>query len=387
MSVKIEASEPFLLFDNPATLHNYHGWSTITRLHDGKLAVVCSGLRLTHVCPFGTVLMSESADEGETWSNPRIVINTVLDDRDAGICAFGENDVIVTSFNNTPQIQRQANAERLAAVKNGGDAGFSRIYGADTEAACRYIDGYLDFVESSADHLKYLGSTFTVSRDNGISFGELHTVPVTSPHGPLAMPDGTLYYVGTVFDMVPGGKSEIAAYRIYPDGRTEKVCTVARGDGVNYYFCEPHAVLLPDGKIIVHIRVQGCSGSTKPCFTVFQCESTDGGLTYSEPRQLLSDLGGAPPHLTLLPDGNLLSAYGYRQRPYGIRCMISRDNGETWDTDHVLVKYEYGTGLMSDLGYPSTVALKDGSLLTVYYAHTDTDEPAKLYGVRWRYSF
>ncbi len=46
--------------------------------------------------------------------------------------------------------------------------------------------------------------------------------------------------------------------------------------------------------------------------------------------------------------------------------MISRDEGKTWEMAGQL--YE---GKDSDLGYPSTVELKDGSLLTAFYAGQD----------------
>jgi hypothetical protein len=43
--------------------------------------------------------------------------------------------------------------------------------------------------------------------------------------------------------------------------------------------------------------------------------------------------------------------------------MFSTDNGETWDKDYIL----RDDGSSGDLGYPATVELNDGSLLTVYY--------------------
>ena len=59
----------------------------------------------------------------------------------------------------------------------------------------------------------------------------------------------------------------------------------------------------------------------------------------------------------------LISTYGYRKAPYGERVMLSYDGGETWQKDYVLDD----TAPSGDLGYPATVELKDGSLLTVYY--------------------
>ena len=87
--------------------HNYFGWPTATRLQNGKIAVVASGFRLRHVCPFGKTVISYSEDDGETYTYPAPVIGTPLDDRDGGIVAYGEKNVIVTSFNNSAEFQRQ----------------------------------------------------------------------------------------------------------------------------------------------------------------------------------------------------------------------------------------------------------------------------------------
>ena len=46
-------------------------------------------------------------EDGETWSVPMVINDTPLDDRDGGILAFGEKDVIVTSFTNTVEFQRK----------------------------------------------------------------------------------------------------------------------------------------------------------------------------------------------------------------------------------------------------------------------------------------
>ena len=64
---------------------HYHGWSTLARRKDGELLLVCSGGRENHVCPFGQVELMRSKDEGATWSFPRVLLDSPIDDRDAGI--------------------------------------------------------------------------------------------------------------------------------------------------------------------------------------------------------------------------------------------------------------------------------------------------------------
>ena len=43
--------------------------------------------------------------------------------------------------------------------------------------------------------------------------------------------------------------------------------------------------------------------------------------------------------------------------------MISRDGGQSWTYDYIL----RDDGPDGDLGYPSSVELKDGSIFTLYY--------------------
>ena len=186
------------------------------------------------------------------------------------------------------------------------------------------------------------------------------------------MNDGSLLWVGRRFDgedaFDDGAKPYIECWRMDADGDAfayvSSIGNVTGAEGL-LLSCEPHGVQLPDGRIVVHIRVEG--GEKNKYFTTFQSVSDDGGRTFSKPVQLLGDRGGAPAHLLLHSSGTLISAYGYREAPYGIRLMFSRDRGETWSSDWVLDD----RGQSGDLGDPATVELRDGSLLTVYYENTN----------------
>ena len=135
------------------------------------------------------------------------------------------------------------------------------------------------------------------------------------------------------------------------------------------FYCEPHVIAL-ENKIIVHIRSYD--------FNILQCESYDGGKSFSQPRKIIDH--GSPPHLLRHRSGVLICTYGYRQEPYGQRFMLSYDNGETWETDYIL----RDDAPSSDLGYPATVELNDGSLLTVYYQIPDGLNNAVIMQSIWR---
>ena len=114
-----------------------------------------------------------------------------------------------------------------------------------------------------------------------------------------------------------------------------------------------------------------CSG------THFRSVSDDGGYTWTFPEAMGTN--GAPPHLMRHSSGAVIMTYGRRTAPFGQRALISRDNGETWEDEYIL----RDDGPDHDLGYPSTVELPDGSLLTVYYQKVCGDRACSLLRTRW----
>ena len=89
---------------------------------------------------------------------------------------------------------------------------------------------------------------------------------------------------------------------------------------------------------------------------------------------------GLPSHLVRLKDDRLLMSYGHRRPPYGVQARLSRDHGATWSAPLVIS----GDGIGGDLGYPSTVQLADGSLLTVWYEVLKGNPRAVLRQARWK---
>jgi hypothetical protein len=72
--------------------------------------------------------------------------------------------------------------------------------------------------------------------------------------------------------------------------------------------------------------------------------------------------------------------YGYRRRPFGNQVRVSSDHGRTWSEPLTISDDGIGT----DLGYPSTVELADGSLLSVWYEVLAGSSHAVLRQARWR---
>ena len=354
--MKIEKiGEARTIMSNSCSHHGYFAWPTVALLQDGKIAVGASGFRLEHVCPFGKSVISYSFDGGETYTLPAPVIDTPLDDRDAGICTFGDRGVIVTSFNNSAEMQRGYNKDN------------------------KYVQSYIDTI-TAEDEEKYLGANFRISLDCGITFGELHRSPITSPHGPIELGNGTVLWAGTRFDDLFGGIEVRCLDTV--SGETELIGKIVLPDK-NVVLNEPHMIELPGGRLTCHIRGENAElfdGGNETLFTVFQSVSDDGGKNWSEPKMLLDKTGGAPPHLILLSSGELVSAYGRRKEPYGIMAMVSLDCGESWQTD-IPICENLAT---DDLGYPTTVELENGVLLTVFYDNEGEDLPCRIRQQKWK---
>src|SRR4051812_47960450 len=80
--------------------------------------------------------------------------------------------------------------------------------------------------------------------------------------------------------------------------------------------------------------------------------------------------GGYPAHLLQLADGRLLTIYGIRRAPFGIRACLSADDGATWDVEHELIIRDDLPN--SNLGYPTAVQLPDGRIFAAYYGEDET---------------
>jgi len=89
---------------------------------------------------------------------------------------------------------------------------------------------------------------------------------------------------------------------------------------------------------------------------------------------------GYPPHLIRLSSGAVLCSYGHRRDPWSIRAVLSYDDGQTWDTEHIITVYAFDGPC--DMGYPVSLEVNPGHILTAYYCNlkqaTGEPEPAYL---------
>lgn len=370
----------------------YLGWATIAKAPDGTLYSTFSGDRDSHVCPFGKVLLISSQDDGVTWSEPTIVANTPLDDRDAGVCVCPDGTLVVSWFtSHFEDYHRQFNNFYLK--KDYGPetrwSAWEKVLSLATkEAISKWAPSYES--PSEGDYLKKWMGFWTVrSKDGGKTWDEPTVAPVYAPHGPTVLANGDLFYVGMIHMAREYGEETIGAARSKDQGKTWELVGKIHGfpeylgaikDGFSR-LAEPHVVETASGKLIGMARFEETKDPENPYRShLWQFDSEDGGVTWSEPKK--TQIVGKPPHLTRLANGGILVSYGYRHAPYGQRATLSMDEGKTWQYDHEnILRDDSGGG---DLGYTSSVELGDGTLLSVYYQIEPGNTRPSLMLTRWK---
>ena len=200
----------------------------------------------------------------------------------------------------------------------------------------------------------------------------------------------------------------LPAYAILRDGRSQNLIWRSDNHGkdwelinmfpYNIAFGNEMAFVEVGNKILALIRSDRTAN-------MMESWSSDYGRTWSYP--LYTDIVGGPPHLLNVND-KLLCTYGYRQNKkigstlatmipdfslsMGIRARVSED-GRNWGKE-IILRDDGGTPSRlhkkrqrsgaSDVGYPVSVQLSDGSIFTVYYITLANDGVTHIAATKWR---
>ncbi len=350
---------------------DYQGWPTICK-GDGDTIYAVSSARKFHVDPFGAVIISESHDKGETWSEARIVVDTPVDDRDAGIVYLGNGKMLVSWFIHASPLYIEGDYSHW---RNN-----SRVTDEQEAAVIKRLEA-LPIQDQQA------GSFVILSEDYGQTWGDIVRVPISAPHGPSLMQDGkTLVYLGHTCNPTSAGFSNMTGQYLYimtsnDCGKNWKLLgSIKKEVGANVY-CEPHIIQLTDGSFVAAVRVHDDPTDANAGMHIQTATSLD-GRTWTTLKRVSDKMLGGPAHLLQLSNGVVLMVYGYRDSQCGNRYRLSYDGGKTWGKEMVLNVSD--TPANADLGYPSTVELSDGTLITAYYQTYKNDKyPSFLY-TKWK---
>ena len=339
-----------------AVKKRYCDWPTIARRASGELLVVFSGDRHAHVCPYGKVQIARSGDDGKTWSAPETIYSSdTVDCRDAGVVELADGTLVLNFFTSI-------------AYGRSGRKGYESMFKEKDKAKIA----------------EELGFWTMRSTDGGKTWTDKTRMAASSPHNVIQLRDGRLAALGTrntgwQWAYMPPEFASLGKELLFEtssDGgkswTVEASVPVPSGMNVGLLF-EPHVIELADGTLVGLARY--CAKPERS----LQTESRDGGKTWTPPHE--NGAKGFPPHLAHLADGRVLLTYAKRNGTTGgVYAAFSADGAKTpWTGERLLFPWYHW-----DFGYPSSVQLGDGSVLTVFYAPEKAGGTCTIRSARWK---
>lgn len=298
------------------------------RLKDGRIAAVLRG-GAGHLGIKGRLDIVFSADEGKSWSKPTVVNDSPVDDRNPALGQAANGDLVVGFWRTATYDENGRYNPRLDKPRNTWVA--------------RSEDGGKTWSEAVELDVSDIGW--------GSPFGKI-----------LTMPDGAMLMAVYGGREQSPGKSKAKRedhsylYRSTDDGKSwyrYSECAGGRGQQLN----ETALVRLSSGTVLAAMRSRGGG--------IWLAKSSNDGKTWSKTEQV-TPTAVHPADLIQMPDGRVLMTTGYRVGPFGVRGLIGDAEGNfDWEQRFMLVN----DGIGGDCGYPSSVMLNDGRVLTLYYAN------------------
>jgi hypothetical protein len=300
------------------------------RLADGRVLVVYRE-GLGHVRSVGRIVAAESADDGATWSEPRVIVDTLYDDRDPMLVQLSTGDILLSWF----QIDWSVQPYRCPAV-----------------LVSRSTDGAASWDQPVAVGSAMLQETDELWR----SFLAGHIVS----HGQiLELPNGDL--LAPVYGVFPGDSWHSASVVRSTDGGLSWLAEneVVLGRRADQEYLEPVLTLLPGGQVVALLRTDEEAELTR---------SDDNGQTWTEPE--LCGLHASSADTLTLSDGAVLLAYGDVSKRFNsgrptVAMVINVPLGR-WDKDPLHVVIDAGRETV-DQANPAVVELPDDRLLVISY--------------------
>jgi hypothetical protein len=296
-----------------------------------------------HYADDGDVIMLRSKDGGKTWGNKQTIGSLKnIDEREGCAVQLKDGTIVMGIY-------------------------FNDLYN---------MDGSYPFGKTTdkvlAPGKSFLGSYIITSNDNGYHwsnpyFIDMKGTPFSGIEGPtdapIEMPDGSVVMGVIGYNSTGDDKHPSIMIRSTDKGNTWKYLSTIASDPGNKLggFVEPGIVRTKTGRIVSVMRNHGVDN------TLYSTYSDDNGKTWAPVQK--TEMVGHPADVIQLADGRLMTTYGLRpphhSLPGGIRACFSNDNGKTWDIkSEVIIRDDF---LNWDIGYPESLQLPDGTILTAYY--------------------
>ena len=212
-------------------------------------------------------------DEGRSWTSPRVVNDSPLDDRDTGVISPGQDRLLLSWFT-------------VDGRKSENRAGDDRLE--------RWRQGYARITDETVG--RWCGAWVCTSSDRGESWDSPLKVPLTAPHGPICLHSGELLFFGKEFlvDMegFSAGQGAIAAMRSADGGRTwERVLPDGAVQGMNSFGEIGYTGPCPSPSVVVY-WTSNKQSSDKPREYYFRLYALDAMLDLA-PGATKADLTAA----------------------------------------------------------------------------------------------
>ena len=360
---------------------HFYSESSVVQLANGELLVTSPDNRGLAHTDAGSIVLSRSIDLGKSWQNtPRQYIFSA-----------GKSD----GFSSAP----------ITVLSDG-----VLLCHADHTRYLVQADGIAHIAPRGASEQETV--YITRSTDHGKSWEQpwpVRIVPMQGcfvkdsilelPDGGLLMPlSGARHSISHKFP--PNDDDAFRSYLLRSDDRGETwyyYSTIAMDPAGILNLWEPTITRLPSGRIVALLRSDYVHMIAPPGGYLYTCYSDDDGASWSIPHR--TPYWGYPADLITLQDGRVLASYGYRRDPLSIRIAVSED-GVTWKAEDMEILRElplrsmpasglnfaslnpnpvlstYNVGFRH-IGYPDSVQLKDGRIMTVYHLWNENSAPMR----------
>ena len=290
-----------------------NAFPALERLKNGDLLVVFrSGS--THSSSDGKLIMGRSADNGFTWNYSTVYDDPARDDRvNTGLKQLSDGTIL------------------LPFVKAGGPNKEDTYILKSTNSGYNW-SAPISVPNPNANKWLY-------------AYGRILELP-----DKLIMPA----YQRMINDSLP---QEAVLMYSTDKGQTWKLySTIAYSESI--YWNETSIVATSNTNWLAYVR----QGAADPNEKIYQYKTTNSGSTWTN-SQLTTQIS---PEATVLSSGRLLLCTGGARGTGGattIKCQLSSDSGSSWFG----AKDIFSNASGGDGGYPSTVQLGNGDILTAYY--------------------
>ena len=355
MGVKTRNARKVVIYTDP-TRYNAHIGAT--QLTDGEVVVVFNQTRGMRHEDFDSVMLVRSTDNGSTWdpeTKTTVWPCTHHFGSDTPSIAQLSDGTLLVNFLKTAFYERK---------------GIYEDFGPQSERLAGLMEAQGPWITTSADN----GYTWEPAYGASVApmrSGQPIDAVTELPNGVLLM--ALLGQMRTRYWRPDEEASRSFVIRSDNGGLDwEYWSTIAYDPAGIISFDEPAMERTAQGTLVCMMRTEHLPRMRHQHMWV--AYSHNDGESWSRPEP--TNIWGYPADLTPLQDGRVLCTYGYRRGEFGIRVCLSED-GEHWDVADEFVVSQGGQVSPTDearswyhIGYPTSVQLADGTILSVFHEWT-----------------